>query len=156
MTYSTLHQTFVIERDIAAPPSLAFFAWSDAAAKDAWFRGPAEWQALERHFDFREGGAERVKGRHASGMTSDFQCRYSDIVPDSRIVYSYDMYVDDKRISVSLATIEFTAIATGTHLKLTEQMVHFDGYPTPEDREKGTYWLVEKAAAYIEGELVKA
>ncbi len=156
MTYSTHHQTFVIGRDIAAPPSLAFFAWSDEAAKSSWFQGPAEWKLLEKTFDFREGGSERVKGRHPSGKVSDFQCQYCNIVPDQRIVYTYDMFVDGKRISVSLATVEFTPIETGTHLKLTEQMVHFDGYPTPEDREQGTYWLVEKAVAYIESDLVKA
>ena len=36
-----------------------------------------------------------------------FDSLYYDIVPDERIVYSYEMHLDDKRISVSLATIEF-------------------------------------------------
>ena len=156
MSSSSHHHTFVIERDIAAPPELAFLAWSDKDAKDVWFRGPDDWQALEQHFDFREGGSERVKGRFPSGKTSDFQCQYRDIVPNRRIVYTYDMFVDDKRISVSVATVEFAPAAGGTRLKLTEQVVHLDGYPTPEDREEGTAWLVGKAVAYIEGHLAKA
>ncbi|MEI9903558.1 MAG: SRPBCC domain-containing protein [Asticcacaulis sp.] len=90
-----------------------------------------------------------------TGRISEFQCRYHDIVPDRRIAYTYDMYVDDKRISVSLATVEFTAKGAGTHLKLTEQIVHLDGYPTPEDREAGTAYLVGKAAAWIESQSIK-
>jgi uncharacterized protein YndB with AHSA1/START domain len=149
MSYSTYHHQFVIERDIAAAPALAFHAWADKDAKDTWFRGPGDWQLLERDFDFREGGTERVKGRFPTGKVSDFQCRYSDIVQDQSIVYTYDMYVGDKRISVSVVTVEFAPIATGTHLKLTEQVVHLDGYPTPEDREHGTAWGIDKAVAYI-------
>ena len=149
MSYSSHHHQFVIERDIAAPPALAFLAWADRDAKDAWFRGPDDWQLLERDFDFREGGTERVKGRFPTGKVSDFHCRFSDIVQDRRIVYTYDMYVNDKRISVSVVTIEFVPTVAGTHLKLTEQVTHLDGYPTPEDREQGTAWGIDNAVAYI-------
>ncbi|MFT4074902.1 MAG: SRPBCC family protein [Asticcacaulis sp.] len=149
MSYSTHHHHFTIKRDFDAPPALAFLAWADPDAKAAWFRGPNDWQLLERHFDFREGGTERVKGRFPSGQVSDFHCRYSDIVPDQRIVYTYDMYVNDKRISVSVVTVEFTPAAGGTHLELTEQVTHLDGYPTPEDRERGTAWGIDNAIAYI-------
>ncbi len=152
MTYSTQHHTFVIDRLVKAPPALVFSAWASAEAKAAWFAAPAgEWTLIERTFDFREGGGERLKGRwNHSGTISDFQCRYHDIVADRRICYTYDMYVGDKKISVSLATITFTPAGADTHLSLTEQVVHFDGYPTPEDREVGTKLLVEKAVAYIE------
>jgi uncharacterized protein YndB with AHSA1/START domain len=43
----------------------------------------------------------------ASGVITDFQAHYLDIVPLKRIVYSYTMHVDEKKISVSLATIQF-------------------------------------------------
>jgi hypothetical protein len=76
-------------------------------------------------------------------------------VPEKRITYTYDMFVDDKRISVSLATIEFSPSSKGTLLKITEQLVHFDGYPTPEDREVGTRYLVEMAASYVESQAAK-
>jgi len=156
MSYKTQHHTFVIERLVKAPPALVFHAWATEEAKAAWFAAPAgEWTLIERQFDFREGGSERLKGRwNASGTVSDFQCRYHDIVPGERICYTYDMYVGDKRISVSLATITFTPSGADTHLTLTEQLVHFDGYPTPEDRETGTAFLVDKAIASIESALV--
>ncbi len=157
MSYSTRHHTFVIDRDVDAPPALVFTAWADEDAKAAWFAAPNDqWRCIERGFDFREGGSERLKGAWNSGSTSDFQCRYHDIVPDRRITYTYDMFVDDKRISVSLATIEFTPKGAGTHLTLTEQIVHFDGYPTPEDRETGTAYLVGKAIAWAENQTVRS
>ncbi len=147
---STHHDTFIIERDIDAPANLVFFAWANAEAKTQWFAAPTDkWQLLERHLDFREGGTERLKGRWQSGTVTDFTCEYRDIVPDQRIVYSYDMHHNDKRLSCSLATIEFTPNGQGTHLKLTEQIVHFDGYPTPEDRKTGTEALIDMAIAFV-------
>ena len=156
MTSSCHHHTFVIERDIDAPPALVYTAWADGNAKAAWFVGPSDWKPLIRDFDFREGGSERVRGQFPDGKISDFQCQYRDIVPNERIAYTYDMFVNDKRISVSLATIELFPKGAGTHLKLTEQIVHFDGYPTPEDREQGTKYLVEKASAWIETQTARA
>ncbi len=150
MSYSTRFHHFTVERRIDAPPALTFSAWSTAEAKAQWFAGPNTWTQLDRHFDFREGGSECVEGRFDTGKVSLFRCQYHNIVLDERIIYSYDMFVDDVRISVSLATIEFIADGDGTRLKLTEQIVHLDGYPTPEDREVGTRYLVEMAATYVE------
>jgi hypothetical protein len=65
------------------------------------------------------------------------------------------MFVDEKRISVSLATIEFLPASKGTLIRITEQLVHVDGYPTPEDRIEGTRYLIEKAAAAIEAQAAK-
>lgn len=152
MSYNAQHHTFTIDRIVKAPPALVWHAWATEDGKAAWFAAPeGEWTPIERHFDFREGGSERLKGRwNRSGAISDFQCRYHDIVPDSRICYTYDMFVGDKRISVSLATVTFTPMGADTHLTLTEQVVHFDGYATPEDREVGTAFLIDKAIACIE------
>jgi uncharacterized protein YndB with AHSA1/START domain len=156
MTYNVQHRTFVIERIVKASPALVFSAWATEEGKAAWFAAPAgEWTPIERHFDFREGGTERLKGRwNATGVVSDFRCQYHDIVADSRICYTYDMYVGDTKISVSLATVTFAPAGGGTRLTLTEQVAHFDGYPTPEDREAGTGFLMDKVVAYIESALV--
>ena len=150
MTYSTHFHQFTVARRIDASPALTFSAWSTAEAKAQWFVGPNTWTQLDRHFDFREGGSECVEGRFDTGKVSLFRCQYHNIVANERIIYSYDMFVDGKRISVSLATIEFVPDGNGTHLKLTEQIVHVDGYPTPEDREVGTRYLVDLAANYVE------
>ena len=99
--------------------------------------------------NFRVGGEERVKGSGESGRISDFRSRYFDIVPDERIVYAYDMHIDDARISVSLATVEFQAVGDGTRLVVTEQGAFLDGYDDAGSREHGTRWLLDKLDAAL-------
>jgi uncharacterized protein YndB with AHSA1/START domain len=97
-----------------------------------------------REFDFRVGGRERNSGGPKGGPVHSFNGVYQDIVPDERIVYTYDMHLDDERISVSLTTIELKPEAGGTRLIFTEQGVFLDGYDDAAGREQGTRWLVGK------------
>lgn len=144
------HVSFTIDREYNATPAQVFRAFADADAKQKWFAGPPDqWTELERTFDFRVGGRERARGAWPRGDTSDFQAVYLDIVDDARIIYAYDMYVNDRKISVSLATIEVTGAAFGARLTFTEQAVFLDGYPTPEDREAGTRQLLEQLGRYL-------
>ena len=89
---SAHHATFVIERTYPASPARVFAAWADPAAKARWFVGPDEWNQGPHEFDFRVGGRERVSGGPAGGPVHSFDGLYQDIVPDQRIVYTYDMH----------------------------------------------------------------
>jgi uncharacterized protein YndB with AHSA1/START domain len=146
----TTHGTFVIERTYDASPARVFRAWADPSAKARWFVGPADWQLLERAIDFRVGGQERLSGRKGSGIISTFDGVYHDIVPDQRIIYSYDMHLDQKHISVSLASVELTPVGTGTRLVFTEQAAFLDGYDDAGSREGGTRALLEKLGAELQ------
>jgi uncharacterized protein YndB with AHSA1/START domain len=53
------------------------------------------------------------------------------------------MHLDDARISVSLATVEFTPEGAGTRLVFTEQGAFLDGYDDPAQRERGTRDLLD-------------
>lgn len=149
---SATHGSFSIERVYDAVPKRVFRAWADPAAKARWFAGPAEWTMLERFIDFRVGGKERLSGRKGSGIVSTFDAHYHDIVPDERIVYAYAMQLDDKRISVSLATVEFKPAGTGTRLTFTEQAVFLDGYDDGGSRERGTRLLLDQLEAELKGQ----
>jgi uncharacterized protein YndB with AHSA1/START domain len=140
---STRHDTFVIERRLDASPARVYAAFADQAAKRAWFAGSAGLTQLRNELDFRVGGEEHVDGRWTSGMVSKFHAVYHDIVPARRIVYSYDMHLDERKISVSLATIEFHPDGVGTRLKLTEQGAFLDGYDDAGARERGTNGLMD-------------
>jgi uncharacterized protein YndB with AHSA1/START domain len=59
-------------------------------------------------------------------------------VPNERIIYGYDMHLGDKRVSVSLATVEFKPAGKGTRLTFTEQGAFLDGFDDPTVREHGT------------------
>jgi uncharacterized protein YndB with AHSA1/START domain len=146
---STNHSTFVIERTYDATPAQVFAAWADPAAKARWFSGPDEWDKGPQEFDFRIGGRERNGGGPKGGPIHLFDARYHDIVPDRRIVYSYDMYLDQRRISVSLATVELKPTGGGTSLVFTEQGVFLDGYDDAGSREEGSRWLLDKLGAAL-------
>ncbi len=149
---TTHHATFTIERDFPVSPALAFRAWADPKARAVWFVGPKDkWSEISREADFRIGGREQVSGTHEGGMVSAFDARYLDIVPDRRIVYSYVMHLDDKLISVSLATVEFESNGKGTHLIVTEQGVMLDGFSDPgaAGRKHGTEGLMDRLAEFL-------
>jgi uncharacterized protein YndB with AHSA1/START domain len=146
---SAQHSTFIIERTYAASPARTFAAWSDAATKARWFAGPDDWKVDVREQDFRIGGRERVRGIFPDGRVSDFDAHYHDIVANQRIVYAYSMYVNEKRISVSLSTVEIEPAGAGTKLTYTEQCVFLDGYDDAGSREHGTRWLLDKLDATL-------
>ena len=143
---SVNHSTFVIEREYAAPPARVFAAWSDAKAKAEWFG------ASDFELDFRVGGREVNRGGPEGGPVFTYDAQYQDIVEDERIVYTYDMLMDDTRISVSVTTVEFEPSGDGTRLTYTEQCAFLDGHDTPEQREQGTGTLFEKLAEALERE----
>lgn len=146
------HGTFVIERRLSALPDRVFGAYTSLAAKSAWFRTPGDVEVLDRDFDFRVGGKERFRARWASGLVSDFQAIYHDIVENERIVLVYDLYHGDEKLSVSLQTIELRSEGNGTVLLHTEQGAYFSGGQEAIDgREHGTTWHVDNLVAVIEG-----
>jgi uncharacterized protein YndB with AHSA1/START domain len=146
---SVTHATFTLERTYDAAPARVFAAFADPEQKAAWFAGPPEWPLAAFEVDFRVGGREMNRGGPKDGPMHSFDALYYDIVPDERIVYSYEMHLDDKRISVSLATIELAPAADGTRLTLTEQGAYLDDFDDPKLRETGTWDLLEALGAYL-------
>jgi uncharacterized protein YndB with AHSA1/START domain len=122
------HATFVAEHVYDLPPAEVFSAWADPLVKARWSSGPAEWNP-RLDVDFRVGGLERYHGTPVSGPAHTIEARYLDIVPSKRIVYSYDVLLDQVRSLVSLATVEFVRDGPGTRLVQTEQVAFF----APED-----------------------
>lgn len=75
--------------------------------------------------------------------------RYQDIVDGRRIVWSYDMHLDGRRISVSVATVEISGVPGGTELVYTEQGVYLDGLDTNAQRHEGTAEMLDKLGATL-------
>jgi len=147
---SVVHATFVVERTFAATPAEVFNAFADPKAKAQWFGGPEEWEAGPGAYDFRVGGRERSSGGPKGGPIHSFECIYQDIVPNERIIYTYDMHLDQHRISVSLTTIELAPVGKHTRFVLTEQGAFLDGYDDAGQRERGTRELIEALSAFVE------
>ena len=108
-------------------------------AKARWFNGPPDkWTEEVREMDVRVGGRDRLIGKFVDGSESRFEALYFDVVPERRLVYTYDMYWQGKKISVSLASVEFVLGGQGTSSCVTEQHAFLDGYEDGGSRERGT------------------
>lgn len=146
---SSVHSTFVIERDFKAPPAKVFDAFANPQSKAKWFGGPDEWDKSNNAFDFRVGGKESISGGPPGGPVHHYNAEYWDIVPNERIVSSYEMHIDDRRISVSLASMQFKPNGSGTTFVLTEQGIFLDGYDDAGERERGTLELLGQLETYL-------
>jgi uncharacterized protein YndB with AHSA1/START domain len=146
---SVVHATFVVERTYDAPPARVFAAWADPALKARWYADPDETGTVEFELDFRVGGREISRGRSPGGPDYSYEARFQDIVPDQRIVYTYDMHLDEARISVSLATVELRPAGAGSRLIFTEQGAFLDGLATPASREQGMGTLLDALGAEL-------
>ncbi|MEO7496115.1 MAG: SRPBCC family protein [Massilia sp.] len=135
---ATEHAIFVIERHFTVAPSTVFAAWSSAAAKQLWLRCDDAMVFEEFALDFRVGGRENNQVRVPGGEAHRFEGVYLDIVPDRRIIYAFGMYLGEKRLSASMATVLFEPKGAGTKMVFTEQIAFLDGYGEREARIRGT------------------
>ena len=142
---------FTIERRFSQTPAQAFRAFADPELKARWFGAPDTWTEQERAIDFRVGGSELSAARDDGGRHHLFRSRYHEIADAERIVYAYDMLLDQRLVSVSLATIEFRRgdDGGGTHLVFTEHGAFFDELEDPADREHGTGLLLDGLQAFL-------
>jgi uncharacterized protein YndB with AHSA1/START domain len=140
---------FTVERTYDASPERVFHALSDKAAKEAWFRGPPEWKNHYHTMDFRVGGEETNSGGPEGGPAHIYRATFQDIVPNERIITTYEMFFDETKISVSLAIYELKPHGSGTRLTLTEHGAFLDGYDDAGSRERGTNHLVDMLGAAL-------
>jgi uncharacterized protein YndB with AHSA1/START domain len=151
---SVNHTTFVIERTYPARPAKVFAAWADAAAKGVWMDDPDyKSDGTPYELDFRVGGSERFGGLNTDGTSYRYDATYHDIVPGERIVYSYEMYSGENRMSVSLTTVEIVSDTGGAKLTYTEQGAFLDGIDKPEARAEGCAWMLDSLAAFLAKEM---
>jgi uncharacterized protein YndB with AHSA1/START domain len=146
---SVTHATIVVERIYDASRARVFAAWADPAVKLRWFAGPDDWELGDYELDFRVGGRESISGGPPGGPVHIYDAIYRDIVPDQRIVLTYDMSLDETRISVSLATVELKPVAASTRLTYTEQGAYLDGHDVPDLRKQGMGTLLDALGAEL-------
>jgi uncharacterized protein YndB with AHSA1/START domain len=142
--------TFVIERTYEVPVAQVFAAWADPVLKAGWFAGSADALGVGYELDFRVGGREWNRSGPPGGPVYTYESEFRDIVAEQRIVYTYEMYADENRISVSVATVQFRDEGALTRLVLTEQGVFLDGRDTAAQREEGTRSLLDSLGASLD------
>ena len=145
---------FTIERRFRHSPQQTFQAFADPDLRRRWFRVPDNWTDTEWSLDFRIGGSELNAGREPGGALHLFRSRFHDIVESERIVFAYDMLLDGRLTSVSLATVELRPDdGGGTHLIFTEHGAFLDDLEDPMDRKHGTGLLLDGLEACLTDEV---
>lgn len=114
-----------------------FQAWADPDAKRAWSDCHAE-HTTGYQLDFRPFGHESHRVVYPDGRVQTIEKVFFDIVAPRRIVFAYEISVDARRLSVSLVTVEFSAVKRGTRMVYTEQLAYLDGHEDRAQRRQGT------------------
>ena len=148
---------FTLTRDYPVPVERVWDAFAHEEQKRAWFGdGDGLFEPGEWVFDFRVGGVDVAEGMFHNGPVSRFVGRYTDIVEQSRIVNTYDMWLDGVHMSTSVASFEFEAAAgadgqAGTHFTHTEDGVFFDQFwADGPGREAGSEGTLDKLGRYLQ------
>ncbi|MDC9824341.1 SRPBCC family protein [Devosia sp. ZB163] len=147
---SIAHGSFAVERTYKHAPGKVFQAWANPEFKRQWFGSPSPDKPTDE-MNFRVGGREYNESE-MEGKFYTFDVTYRDIVPDNRIVYTYEMSVDGKRMSVSLATIELFPKDGGTRMVVKEDGAFLDGLDDYKQREAGTNYLIDVMGKWLDAQ----
>lgn len=123
---SVVNESWTTARDYSHPPQRVFAAWADPVVKARWF-------------DLSE------------AAEATYEAEYRDIVEGERIVSTYEIRVDQRRVSVSVATVTFEPTATGTHLTYVEQGAFLDGLDSAASRRLGVATQLDRLSAVLAG-----
>lgn len=149
MTESTTeYSSFTIVHEFAAPVEKVYNMFADKDLKESWFKGPTPSES-EHTMDFSVGGSEYNKSVFNS-QTHEFNAHYFDIVPNERIIYGYEMRLDGKKISVSLASLEFIDFEGSTKLLMHEDGIFLDNVDSGTNREMGSKMLLSALEAALQ------
>src|SRR5436190_6064817 len=155
---SVVHSTFTLERTLDHSPARVFAAWADPALKNRWFGGGTDDAPGTIEMDFRVGGVETNQSEPGADFAFAYWGRYSDIVPDERIAFTYDLSLGGSLVSVSVATVELVPTGDGdrTRLTYTEHGAFFDGLDDPELRKNGTAEILDELGHWLERQAATA
>lgn len=117
--------SFTVPLELPATPDRIWPLFSELPLRKKWVRMPGPSSSATHDLDFRVGGGERVTNTFTSGGKSETlenRSTFYDIVPNERIVFSYQAAVADLLRWVALVTVALgRGDDNGTHLDWTEQ-----------------------------------
>ena len=123
-----------VSRRIRASASDLFWAWIDPDELALWWcrEGPG-WDFVSASVDPRVGGAFRLAMRGPSGRTHVAIGRYKEMVPDVRLVFSWDWEGDLDRMGETQVTVTFTTAGDSC----TDIHIIHEGFAVQTERAGG-------------------
>jgi uncharacterized protein YndB with AHSA1/START domain len=135
-----------IERVIEGPIEAVFRAWTTVEGMRAWW-GPGEFTTPYAEIDLRPGGSYLLVMQPPEGEPLHLQGTYREVVPPTRLVYTWQwtVGVPDRRESV--VTVDFEDLGSSTKISLVHG--EFDEHAHPGPYESGWESGLDKLAKYV-------
>jgi uncharacterized protein YndB with AHSA1/START domain len=122
---SSLTGSFTVPLELAAPPARVWPFFAELPLRKRWVRMPGPSSTATHELDFRPGGRERLTNTFTSSdqvETLENRSVFYDVIPNERIVSSYEAVVAGILRWVALVTVDLSPNHDdGTHLECTEQ-----------------------------------
>jgi len=144
------HATITLEFSYSAPIERVFAEFADPAARARW-SVPAGDILIYDQSNFHEGGQDIF--RCGPGTDPKFRgtTTYHLIIPNQRVISTETLDTGDKRLAVSLTTLEFEPAEGGTTLKVTVQIISLVGPGMIAGYESGNKSALENLAHHLSG-----
>jgi uncharacterized protein YndB with AHSA1/START domain len=123
-----------LSRRFKAPRERVFRAFTDPTQLTQWW-GPKGFTVPDLALDVRPGGAWRTTMRSPEGKDHIVSGVYRDIVPPSRLVFTWGWETTGTRGHETVVTIELFEIADGTRLELRQEV--FESIESRDQHEHG-------------------
>ena len=138
--------SLTLKRKIDASPAQVFSAWADPTKIVHWF-GPKETQAgsVRAEMDVRPGGRYRLSFKTEDGEYHEVGGVYREVVPDSRLVFTWAWHSTPER--QSLVTVTVAKDGDGTLLTLNHEQL-FDE-KARDGHQRGWTGTLEKLDRYL-------
>lgn len=99
--------------------------------------------------DFRPPGHETHQVIYPDGRVQPIEKVFFNIVDARRIMFTYDIRLDARRLSVSLVTVEFFASRRGTRKVYTERLADLYGHEDRAQRLHGTEESLDRLGLHL-------
>lgn len=138
--------SLTLKRRIKAPPAQVFAAWTDPEKIIHWF-GPNHTVAgsVRAKMDVRSGGKYQMNFQTDDGESHQVGGVYREVVPDSRLVFTWAWHSTPER--ESLVTVTVAKDGDGTILTLHHEQ--FFDEAARDGHERGWTGTLEKLERYF-------
>lgn len=146
--HRVVHDTFITNIVIQAPPSHIFAAYADIRARQEW-SAPASDAIVYDAAEFRVGGGDRFRCGPKGDLRFHGALVYHDIVVDQRFVFVESIRTDDGPLSVAMVTWELLPEDGETQVRATTQIISFVGPEMVSAAKSGTRATLSNLATWL-------
>jgi len=138
--------SLTLKRRLRATPAQVFAAWTDPQKLALWF-GPKETAggSVRAELDVRVGGRYRIAFKTADGEAHEVGGVYREVVPDSRLQFTWAWHTTPER--QSLVTVTMARDGDGTMLTLLHEQ--FFDEAARDNHRRGWTGTLERLDLYL-------